>query len=397
MSSQLLMSDFETDLARPPAVTWTVQAVKQVSFDVTVARDVLNPDNPALVRAGATGSGRQRRFVVVDAAVDRLYGGRLRAYLDHHGVDHHVHVVEVDEERKTVHTALDIVAHIDEFGIDRRREPVIAIGGGVLLDIVGFVAGTYRRHTPFVRVPTTLIGLVDAGIGVKTGVNFGTHKNRLGTYEAPAIALLDRSFLATVDDRHISNGLAEILKIALIKDRSLFEVLESHGARLIEERLQGHTAEGEHAAREVLRRAVHGMLEELQPNLWEEKLERLVDYGHSFSPSVEMRALPALLHGEAVNVDMALTTLLAWARDMVSTQERDRVFAVMRALRLPIWHPVCSLDLLIRALLDTVRHRDGQQRLPLPVGIGTAAFVNDLTELELEHAASLLRQFGEGR
>jgi 3-dehydroquinate synthase len=129
------------------------------------------------------------------------------------------------------------------------------------------------------------------------------------------------------------------------------------------------------------------MLEELQPNLWETGLERLVDYGHSFSPAIEMAGLPDLLHGEAVCIDMALTTHIAHRRGLVSDIELSRVMNVMRLLELPVHHTSCTPELLVRALVDTTRHRDGLQRLPLPVGIGGATFVNDVSADELAVAA----------
>jgi 3-dehydroquinate synthase len=228
---------------------------------------------------------------------------------------------------------------------------------------------------------------------VKTGVNSGSHKNRLGTYHAASTTLLDPAFLATLDDRHVSNGLAEILKIALVLDQRLFELLERDAERLVRHRMREEPGS---SATEVLARAVHGMLAELQPNLWEHGLERVVDYGHSFSPTIEMRSFapgsgPALLHGEAVCVDMALTTVLAWRRGLIGVRQRDRVLSVMRRLRLPVTHPLCRPDVLADALADTVRHRDGAQRLPLPLGIGDACFVNDVTGGELERAAEFLR------
>lgn len=293
--------------------------------------------------------------------------------------------------------AFTVMSRLNSFGISRRHEPIIGIGGGVLLDIVGLASSLYRRSTPYVRVPTSLIGLIDAGVGVKTGVNFEYHKNRLGTYFAPTVALLDRSFLATLDDRHISNGLAEVLKIGLVKDLRLFQLLEEYAELLLAERLVGKTPIGDVIARNVFSRAVGGMLQELQPNLWEQQLERVVDYGHSFSPTLEMRALPALFHGEAVNVDMALTTVLAEGRDLVSSHDRERIINVMRRLRLPIWHPLCKPDLLGEALHDTVRHRDGLQRIPLPVGIGGACFVNDLTVAELSRATEILSKLHQSK
>ncbi len=374
-----------------PPYQWSVRASQTVAYDVRMVDDLLAVENRALIEAGATNrTDRPRRFIVIDAIVYKLYGAALRRYLDHYNCHYDLCVLPASEETKTMGAVSTVVRGLNSFGISRRHEPIIGIGGGVLLDIVGLASSLYRRSTPYVRVPTSLIGLVDAGVGVKTGVNFERHKNRLGTYFASSTALLDRSFLATLDDRHISNGMAEVLKIGLIKDRRLFQLLEEHAELLLEERLGGKTPIGDIVARDVFSRSIGGMLEELQPNLWEKNLERVVDYGHSFSPTLEMRALPALLHGEAVSVDMALTTVLAHGRGLVSSRDRERIVEVMRRLRLPIWHPLLEPGLLREALCDTVRHRDGLQRLPLPVGIGGACFVNDLTVAELSRAATTL-------
>jgi 3-dehydroquinate synthetase len=374
-----------------PPHQWSVRASQTVTYDVRMVDGLLAPENRTLIDAGTTNrTDRPRRFIVIDSTVFKLYQLALRRYLDHHNCHYSLCVLPVSEKTKTMDAVFTVVRELDSFGIFRRREPIIAVGGGVLLDIVGLASSLYRRNTPYVRVPTTLIGLVDAGVGVKTGVNFEHHKNRLGTYFAPSVALLDREFLTTLDDRHISNGLAEILKIGLIKDHRLFQILDEHAELLLPEHLAGKTPIGDVVARDVFSRAIGGMLRELQPNLWENKLERVVDYGHSFSPTLEMHSLPALLHGEAVSIDMALTTVLAEGRGLVSRQERERILNLMQRLCLPIWHKLCETDLLSEALHDTVRHRDGMQRLPLPVGIGEACFVNDLTVEELSRAAETL-------
>jgi 3-dehydroquinate synthase len=175
---------------------------------------------------------------------------------------------------------------MEQFGLVRRDEPVIAVGGGVLLDIAGLAANLYRRGVPYIRVPTTLVGLVDASVGAKTGINFEDRRNRLGTYYPPVAAYLDKSFLATLDTIEISSGLGEILKLAVIKDCRLFELLEQFGAELVDTKFAGVAC-----ADEVINRATTGMMDELQPNLWEKNLERVVDFGHSFSPNIEMRSL----------------------------------------------------------------------------------------------------------
>ena len=374
-----------------------MRAQQRVDYDVVLVDGLFDVDNRILLEAGGSAGDTLRRFVVVDDVVDRLYGSRIREYFAHHGVESRIMAMAVSEQAKTLDAVSRIVAGFDEFGLDRRREPVIGIGGGVLLDTLGVAAGLYRRGIPYIRVPTTLIGLVDAGVGVKTAVNHGQHKNRLGSYYAPVAALLDREFLRTLDERHVVNGLAEILKIALIRDECLFELLETHGGLLVEQRFAGRPAgssagDGDDVAFEVLDRATTGMLDELRPNLWEKVLDRLVDYGHSISPTIEMLALPELLHGEAVAIDMSLFTVLACRRGLVTRHQRDRILRVVRDLGLPTRHPLLEPAVLSRALADTVRHRDGMQRMPMPVGIGAGCFVNDISESELALAAKELHE-----
>nr|WP_314144340.1 sedoheptulose 7-phosphate cyclase [uncultured Rhodococcus sp.] len=378
---------------------WKVEAIKQVEYHVIAARNLFSPENTQLLDgcSAAPLTRGDRRLVVIDSNVDRIHGDRIRGYLEHHGVAASFVSMRADETVKEWSSVIRVVDAMNGFGIDRRREPVIAIGGGVLLDVVGFAASVYRRGTPYIRIPTTLIGLVDAGVGVKTGVNYGMGKNRLGTY-APAIATyVDRAFLRTLDDRHLSNGLAEILKMALIKSVDLFELLETYGQRLIDDNFQGTSTELDTAATQVIAESIHLMLEELQPNLWESCLERCVDYGHTFSPTLEMEALPALLHGEAVSIDMALTSALGFLRGSLSSDDLDRILTVMKRLGLPVWNDVLSTDgVLDAALADTIRHRDGRQRLPLPVGIGGHHFANDVTNEEIASALSLLARKNAG-
>ncbi|MFD4656437.1 sedoheptulose 7-phosphate cyclase [Kitasatospora sp. NPDC058444] len=371
---------------RSTAPSWTVEAIKQVRYHIVEASGLFEPDSTLLLSGCADAPLRSgdRRLVVIDSAVQELHGERIAHYFDHHGIAATLLPVRADESVKRWNAVTDVVDAMNDFGIDRRREPVIAIGGGVLLDVVGLAASLYRRGTPYVRIPTTLVGLVDAGVGVKTGVNYEHGKNRLGTYAPPVATFVDRSFLSTLDARHLSNGLAEILKMALIKSAELFDLLEDFGPQLIEDRFQGSTPALETAARQVVSEAIHLMLEELQPNLWEQTLERCVDYGHTFSPTVEMEALPELLHGEAVAIDMALTTVMGRMRGDVTKHQAERVLGLMGRLRLPLWTEVLARPgILDGALADTVRHRDGQQRLPLPVGIGHHRFVNDVTPEEL--------------
>ncbi|MGH3889624.1 MAG: sedoheptulose 7-phosphate cyclase [Pseudonocardiaceae bacterium] len=377
------------------ARSWTVVAGKEVRYDVILADGLIDLDSRVLLDVTAPRrTGVKRRFMVLDANVDRMYGGRIRSYFDHYNVACDVLTISTSEERKTMESVSAVVRALDGFGINR-DEPIIAIGGGVLLDIVGVASSLYRRGIPYIRVPTTLVGLVDAGVGVKSGINHDQHKNRLGVYHPPVAALLDRGFLATLDRRHIVNGLSEILKIALVKDLRLFELLVEHGTLLTEERFQDFSQSSGEVGLTVLKRAISGMLEELGGNLWENTLERIVDYGHSISPTIEMMALPELLHGEAVAIDMALFVALSCRRGLLSTSDRDRILGLMCDLGLPITHVLLESSMLRCALADTVRHRGGMQRLPMLTGIGSSCIVNDVSESELVQTVKELGAHGE--
>merc|ERR1719428_692344 len=144
---------------------------------------------------------------------------------------------------------LKVCKRMKEFKIDRRHEPVIAIGGGVCLDVVGLAASLFRRRTPYIRVPTTSLAYVDASVGAKNGCNFLGSKNRLGTYVPPCAALLDSSFFQTQGERDVSNSLGEMCKMAIMKSRELFELLEHHGPRLIKDKFAPQNAQDDVPAR----------------------------------------------------------------------------------------------------------------------------------------------------
>jgi len=384
---------------------FTVQASQPILYNVEECEDILNPSNLALlsgivpntfppqVAPFVRSAGKQlRRLLIVDENWYRLHGTKLVKYLDHHKVENKIIQLPFCESNKDFDLVFEVAQQIEDFKLHRRREPLIAIGGGVCLDVVGLAANLYRRNTPVIKIPTTLMAVVDASIGVKTAVNFHNKKNKLGTYCPPLGVFYDRAFLTTLDQRNLSNGAAEILKMACIKDGPLFHMLEQHGVDLITSKFQCP------AARMVLRRSIQGMLEELECNLYEHILTRVVDYGHTFSPEIEMAALSTndeLLHGEAVNIDMALTTEIAYNRGYITADQKRRVFSIMLALRLPFWHHSVTPKLLIKGLCDMTMTRDGLQRVPLMAGIGETRFVNDLTDDEVVRAARSLQQFSE--
>ncbi|MCG8711017.1 iron-containing alcohol dehydrogenase [Brenneria sp. 4F2] len=218
---------FRDPLAKQSDLTWHMHATQKVNYSVSIVNDILNPINPILARACAKDVDRSagvkiKRLVVIDDKVNEIYGERFRDYFNAWNFDFHWKIIPGDEINKSVESVIQVAEAMNNAGLLRRGEVVVGIGGGVLLDVVGFASSLYRRGIPYIRIPTTLMGQIDAGIGIKTGVNYGDHKNRLGTYFAPSSALIDPQFLKSLNQRHISNGVAEIIKMALIKDKTLW-------------------------------------------------------------------------------------------------------------------------------------------------------------------------------
>jgi 3-dehydroquinate synthase len=388
---------------------WTVSSPITFEYRVVEETNILDPSSKTLLTGHmddelkeiARQKNHQHKYVVVvDSSVFAIYGDKITNYFEANNANYKMMVLETIEENKDMDTCIHIIETMVKFGIDRRLDPVISIGGGVCMDIVGWAATMYRRRTPYVRVPTTLIGYVDASVGAKTGVNFMQKKNKIGGYVPPKLALLDRSFLSTVDQRNISNGSGEILKMALMKDKRLFELLEAHGPALIAGKYQ--VPAGVDAATdpstEVLQRSIVTMLEELAPNLWEDSLNRLVDYGHVFSMELEMDELHVdkLYHGEAVNIDMAFNCVLACVRDQITREECQRMFGVMKGLGLPFHHPKFNFDLCKKAIHERDEFSQGQ-KMPMVVGIGKARIFNDITMEQVEKALEEWPKFAEGR
>ena len=395
-------SKLEANTAPSGATSWKVESPITFEYTVQETLDVLNPANDALLfghiaDAATRARARSRplkRVVVVDEAVHALYGERIEAYFAHYEVETRLLVLPTTEENKDIEMVLKIAETIHDLGIDRRLDPVIAIGGGVCMDIVGFAASIYRRRTPYIRVPTTVMGYVDASVGAKSGVNFAGKKNKLGAYMPPVLTLLDRSFLATLDERQVANGAAEIVKMALVKDPELFQLLHAHGPALIEHKFQDTALEvlsassanglGASAASRVLYLAIQTMLEELAPNLWEDSLERLVDFGHVFSMELEMAVLfdEKLFHGEAVSIDMAFSSVLSYVRGDLEEAHLDEILEMMRGLKLPVYHPLFDAAMVDEAMYERNKFSQGQ-KLPLPVGRGVSRIFNDITNEQL--------------
>jgi 2-epi-5-epi-valiolone synthase len=321
--------------------------------------------------------GGMRTLIVTTPTVAHLHGKQIFSALRQQGEDVSLLVLNCTERNKTMEQVERVCAEALRLGLDRRAV-LLAMGGGVVTDIVTISASWIRRGITTIRIPTTLIGQVDAAVGIKGAVNFQGRKSYLGCFYAPASVFIDPSRLSTLPDQHVRDGLAEIIKIALVRDSHLFDLVERYSGPVRESRF----AQPDDVGREIIWRSVLRMLEELESNIFEDQTYmRLVDMGHTFSPALEAATGFTLSHGEAVAIDIALTCAVAACLGSMTAHDRDRVIAAIQEVGLPLNHAALTPDLCRRALGEATRHRGGALNLPLPAAIGEATFLRKLADL----------------
>jgi len=374
--------------------SWNIKTELPISYDIKSSFNIFSLNNIDILNYGDQTKNR-RRLIVIDRLVAYHYLSDIKAYFKHHNITYHIVLLEGGEDQKNLENLLYLLEEIEKFGISRKNEPIIGIGGGVVLDILGLAATLYRRGIPYIRIPTTLLGIVDVSVAAKTGINFMNRRNRLGSYYPPIVCFLDKNFIQTLEPLEISSGLGEILKMAVIKDKKLFNLIEKHGKELLDTKFKCNCAD------EVISRSIEGMKVELEPNLWEKNLKRIVDFGHSFSPIIEMRSIsdnsiPTLTHGQAVTLGVIFSSCISYIRNEMSYDDLKRIVITAKNMELPTYHPsfIDSL-LLLESLNDTVKHRNGAQNLPTPSKIGYSFFINNLTLDDINSAIKIFKKLNE--
>ena len=367
-----------------------IEGYEKIYFSLLYVSGAFKIENPEIAD-----SYRQfgRCLMVVDRNVFGLYGEQMQDYFKHYDIDLTVFPVSIKEPDKTLATFESIIDAFVDFGLVR-KEPVLVVGGGLTTDVAGFACSTYRRKTNYIRVPKSLIGLIDSSVAIKVAVNHGKLKNRLGAYHASQKVILDFSFLKTLPTDQVRNGMAELIKIAVVGNTEIFELLENYGEALLHSHfgyLDG-TSELQEVAHRLTYNAIQSMLKLEVPNLHELDLDRVIAYGHTWSPTLELTPEIPMFHGHSVAIDMAFTATIAQQRGYISVIDRDRILGLMSRLGLAIDSPYLTPELLWKATTSIARTRDGLQRAAAPCPIGECHFMNDLTRTELDAALAVHRE-----
>ncbi len=323
--------------------------------------------------------------IVSNPTVDTLYLSAVESSLAKTGRKIARVLVPDGESFKTLETLLQIHTRLLELGADRRTT-LLAVGGGVIGDLVGFAAATYQRGIPFVQMPTTLLAQVDSSVGGKTGVNHPLGKNMIGAFYQPRAVVIDVGCLRTLPSRELSAGIAEVVKYGMIWDASFFTWLE--------QALAGLLSGDQTALVQAIRRSCEIKAAVVGRDERESGERAILNFGHTFGHAIEAGlGYGVWLHGEAVAAGMVLATELSRRRVGSDSSLLDRLVSLLRQANLPTVAP----DLGRRRYLELMRHDKkadaGRLRLVLLRGLGDAQLVDDVPD---DAIAEVLGQFSVG-
>ena len=332
------------------------------SYRVLIARGAL-----ADIGRIAAASARAHRYAVIsDDTVAPLYAGRVRSALGEGRTK--LYTVPAGEEQKTRATwsTLTDAMLADSFG---RDTAVVALGGGVIGDLAGFVAATYMRGLPFIQVPTTLLAMIDASIGGKTGVDTLAGKNLVGAFHQPSAVIADLDVLRTLPPEHLRAGLAEAIKHGVIADAAYFDDVAEAAPSIVSGSRQAAAA-----LERVVVRSIAIKADVVRRDEREGGVRKTLNFGHTIGHAIELRSDYRMLHGEAVAVGMVLESRVAERLGVAEPGTSDRVLQAIERSGLPASRPANQTpDEILSATRGDKKARGGVVEYALPVRIGAMA------------------------
>jgi 3-dehydroquinate synthase len=348
------------------------------SYDIEIGAGLLASVGERVdgLLSGGISAGKQRAFVVTSPEIDRLWGEQLAAGfpapLTHLSVP-------VGEQHKRLATVERLAEELAQHGADR-DSILIAFGGGIIGDMTGFLAAIYMRGIRYVQVPTTLLAQVDSSIGGKTGVNLAAGKNLVGAFHHPLAVYADTATLGTLPPAELRAGLQESVKAGIIRDPALFDLLEHESAAILS------------GDREALTRVVTASIrvkaDVVSADERESGVRMILNLGHTLGHAIEAATgYTQLLHGEAVAWGMLAAVGIAARRWMVSAAEAERMERVIRMYG-PLRSFTADANELVALTAKDKKNRSGARSFVLPVRIGEAVVVRDVSEAELLEAAT---------
>jgi 3-dehydroquinate synthase len=338
-------------------------------YNVYIGSGILRDIAAHLKRAGMG----PHLVLITNPCVFEMHGYNLKESLIEQGFEVQVFTVPDGEEYKSLESAGSLYEQFSAAFIERKT-PVLALGGGVIGDLAGFVAATYMRGMPLVQIPTTLLAQVDSSIGGKTAVNHGKLKNQIGVFYQPAAVFSDISVLKTLPDAQLSNGLAEAIKSAVIGDRMLFAILEHRMANLKEHE--------EDTLEKAILQAATVKARIVSRDERDSGLRNKLNFGHTIGHAIEAVTDFKVNHGTAVAVGMVIAARIACRMRLFPQKDLERLINVIAAAGLPTAMPEVNTADILNAIKHDKKISDGKVKFILPVRIGQV-IITDKVSLDI--------------
>ena len=363
----------------------------QYAFPVLFTRDVFRAEDRHLASVVSQEGGKRHKILCfIDSGVleqNPTLGDRIEHYAAAHSeVMQLCRILTIPggEPCKTKTSVIDtIVRHIHDHHLCRQSF-VLVIGGGAVMDVVGYGAAIAHRGLRLIRMPTTVLGQNDAGVGVKNGINALGRKNFLGTFAPPFAVINDFTFLETLPPRQLRAGLAEAVKVSLIKDNAFFNYLHEHRHSLAAFDRQPMEKMIYQCA------ALHMHHIGTQGDPFEFGSARPLDFGHWSAHKLEEMTGSMINHGEAVSMGIALDSFYSCLSGMIGQSELQRIFTLLTDLGLPLYHPALNQLDISTALHEFQEHLGGELAITLLTGIGSKKEVNRIDILLMKHCIAEL-------
>ena len=326
-----------------------------------------------------------RAAMFADQAIDGTHGPTARRSIESAGYELVSVTVPASEPTKNLDTVRSLYDSLLNARLER-KSPIVALGGGVTGDTVGFVAATYLRGVPLVQCPTTLLAMVDASVGGKVGVNVPQGKNLIGSFYQPQLVAIDTDSLATLPPRQLRCGLAECVKHGMIRDAQLFDWIEAN--------IDAVTALDSDTVVELIERNVAIKAAVVMADEKEAGQRAHLNFGHTFGHAVEStQGYGGHLHGEAVSVGMVAATHLAVAAGRCPGDVADRLTRLLQRIGLPTSaDDLPPTDDLLDAMAMDKKVADGRLRFVLPDRIGHVDIVSDVPRQAVAAAWEAIRK-----
>lgn len=311
--------------------------------------------------------------IITNPVVEGLYGDALKQNLARDGFRVTVLQVPDGEEQKSLETAGRLYHELTECYAERTM-PILALGGGVIGDLAGFVAATYLRGVPLIQIPTTLLAQVDSSIGGKVAVDHGQLKNIIGAFYQPKLVISDIDTLKTLDNKILIDGLAEVIKYGVIRDESLF--------RYIEENLDKIKSLDSGALEEIVSRSSEIKAEVVEKDEKDLGLRAILNYGHTVGHAIESASDFKVEHGVAVAMGMLAAAKISSKMGILDNEELLRLKNLIQRVGLPTTMPRLAIGDIIQAITHDKKVLRGKVRFILPQSLGKV-FITDEVSLSL--------------